>query len=158
MTIRLQPITVPTSQGLAADMSHGDLLTPLLQEVLSAQYNLYRQNGAYEPWIGYLALEHSDGDVSVVGTCSFKDIPHDGKVEIAYFTFPGNEGRGIGQQMAAALVEIASRDKAVMEVTAHTLPEANASTRILEKLGFNRTGTVEDPEDGAIWRWARKIS
>ncbi len=38
---------------------------------------------------------------------------------------------------------------------AHTLPAPNASTRVLAKCGFERTGEVEDPEDGLVWRWER---
>jgi len=42
----------------------------------------------------------------------------------------------------------------VREVRAHTLPDENRSTRLLEALGFRRVETVHDPEDGEIWRWA----
>jgi RimJ/RimL family protein N-acetyltransferase len=38
-------------------------------------------------------------------------------------------------------------------VRAHTLPERNASTRILEKCGFTFRGEILDPEDGLVWRW-----
>lgn len=34
-----------------------------------------------------------------------------------------------------------------------TLPEENASTSILKKLGFRLVGTVEHPEDGPVWEW-----
>ena len=64
---------------------------------------------------------------------------------------------GIGRQMAAALVEIARREPSLVEVLAHTLPEVNASTRILEGLGFAHLGTVEDPEDGPVWRWVLRL-
>jgi hypothetical protein len=40
-------------------------------------------------------------------------------------------------------------------VRAHTLPERNASVRILEKLGFAHLGQIVDPEDGPVWRWER---
>jgi RimJ/RimL family protein N-acetyltransferase len=38
-------------------------------------------------------------------------------------------------------------------IRAHTMPEQNASTRVLEKCGFRWLGEVVDPEDGAVWRW-----
>jgi len=41
----------------------------------------------------------------------------------------------------------------VRVVRAHTLPERNASTAILERLGFAHVGTAEDPEEGPMWRW-----
>jgi RimJ/RimL family protein N-acetyltransferase len=101
------------------------------------------------PWGAYLVADLDTRDV--VGTCAFKDAPNtDGEVEIAYHTYPGFEGRGYARAMAARLVEIA---KAAKRVVAHTLPQTGASTRVLERLGFARSGEVHDPHDGVIWRW-----
>lgn len=36
---------------------------------------------------------------------------------------------------------------------AHTLPEVNASTRVLEKCGFRHAAEIHDPVDGPVWRW-----
>ena len=106
------------------------------------------------PWAGYLAIDADDA--RVIGTCAFKAPPgEDRAVEIAYFTFPADEGRGYGGCMAAALVDIASREPALAVVRAHTLPEVNVSGRILSSLGFINTGAVIDPEDGPVWRWER---
>jgi ribosomal-protein-alanine N-acetyltransferase len=103
-------------------------------------------------WGGYLAADEETG--RVVGTCGFKHGPEDnGRVEIAYFTFPGNEGKGYATAMALELLHMALGSHDVREVIAHTLPQPNASTRILEKIGLRCTGPVEDPEDGSIWRW-----
>ena len=108
-----------------------------------------------DPWGSYLAIDPASR--RVVGTCSFKGPPDaDGGVEIAYFTFPDNEGRGIGTAMARALVEIASRHESVSRLVAHTLPARNASVRILERLGFSHTADIVDPDDGPVWRWERK--
>jgi len=60
--------------------------------------------------------------------------------------------------MAARLVELAG-SAGIRRVRAHTLPEGNASTRILEKLGFERIGeTIKDPEAGQVWRWERDLA
>lgn len=101
------------------------------------------------PWGAYLV---ADADTrEVVGTCAFKDAPTEaGDVEIAYHTFPGFEGQGYARAMAARLLEIARSAK---RVVAHTLTQANASTRVLERLGFVRAGEVHDIDDGALWRW-----
>ena len=109
------------------------------------------------PWGGYLALE---GPMRrVVGACGFKGGPDaEGAVEIAYFTFPGEEGRGVAAAMAAALVRVASAGGPnVAVVRAHTLPERNASCRVLEKVEFHHAGNVIDPEDGPVWRWERPV-
>jgi RimJ/RimL family protein N-acetyltransferase len=101
-------------------------------------------------WFGYLVVEGETRRLA--GTCSLKGPPVDGTVEIAYFTFPGFEGRGIGTEMARFLVERAGTLPDVTAVIAHTAPERNASTRILEKIGMRFAS--EEQEDGmAVWRW-----
>ena len=87
-----------------------------------------------------------------VGTCAFKTPPNEEGVEIAYFTFPEHEGRGVATRMAKRLVEIAEIE-GVRPVRAQTLPEENASTSILKKLGFKCVGPVQHPEDGTVWEW-----
>lgn len=121
--------------------------------IAEAYAGLLTSNRAVMPWIGYLALEAPMR--RLVGTCGFKGGPSaNNAAEIAYFTFPGEEGRGIATAMAEALVRIASTAEPPLHtVLAHTLPEQNASCRILEKSGFRHAGTVVDPEDGSVWRW-----
>lgn len=111
--------------------------------------SLYRSVGFQPPWIGYLAL--SEG--SVVGTCAFTGPPREGIVEIAYFTFPEFEGRGLATAMANALIDLARQTDATVEITAQTLPEPNASHRILRKLGFEFSRALNHPEDGKVWEW-----
>ena len=109
------------------------------------------------PWGGYLALE---GDARrVVGFCGFKGGPDAaGAAELAYFTFAGEEGRGIASAMAAGLLQLAmSTPAAAVLLRAHTLPERNASCRVLEKAGFVCIGPVIDPDDGPVWRWERSV-
>jgi RimJ/RimL family protein N-acetyltransferase len=89
---------------------------------------------------------------ATLGICGFKHAPDSsGLVEIAYFTFPALEGRGIASAMVAALLRIAAG--AAGGVIAHTLPERNASCAVLIRNGFTLEGEVVDPEDGPVWRW-----
>jgi RimJ/RimL family protein N-acetyltransferase len=115
---------------------------------------MLQRTGANKPWTGYLGVDRAQQ--IIIGTCAFTTPPDpEGVVEIAYFTFPPFEGRGYGSAMAAGLVEIAEGTAGIRGVRAHTLPEGNASTRILEKLGFERIGETVDPEAGQVWRWER---
>ena len=57
------------------------------------------------------------------------------------------------RSILGALAAFARSSPDVQAVIAHTRPEANASTRVLEKAGFERIGDFTDPEDGAVWRW-----
>ena len=127
----------------------------LLRGVAHQYVALFQRTGVTtQPWSGFLAVDRSSS--TVVGTCSFVAPPDDdGVVEIAYFTFPGFEGRGVASAMAAGLVARATRALGVRRVLAHTLPEKNASARVLEKLGFDCLGGVTHPEDGPVWRWER---
>ena len=68
-------------------------------------------------------------------------------------TLPEYQGRGYATEAATALVEFALSDPRVQTVRAHTLPEPNASTRVLTRNGFRHLGEVMDPEDGRVWRW-----
>ena len=115
---------------------------------------MLQRTGATAPWTGYLAVDRTNQ--IIIGTCAFTAPPDpEGGVEIAYFTFPSFEGRGYASAMAAGLVELAEGTAGIRRVRAHTLPEGNASTRILEKLGFERIGETIDPEAGQVWRWER---
>jgi RimJ/RimL family protein N-acetyltransferase len=118
-------------------------------EVMAATASMYRTSGFEPPWTGYLAV--SDG--RVVGTCAFKCAPVDESVEIAYFTFPEFEGRGIATAMATELVAIARAARPGLLITSQTRAERNASNAILGKLGFTFAGPVMHPEDGEIWEW-----
>jgi RimJ/RimL family protein N-acetyltransferase len=92
----------------------------------------------------------------VVGNAAFVGPPNaDGEVEIAYAIAPSSDGRGFATQAARALTEFAFSDDRVRKVFAYTLPEKNASTRVLEKVGFSFAGQVEHPVDGTIWRWEK---
>jgi ribosomal-protein-alanine N-acetyltransferase len=88
-------------------------LPAVAMEMCTATVSLYRRVGFNPPWIGYLALSGPE----VVGTCSFTSQPHLGKVEIAYFTFPQFEGRGMATSMARALIEIAGTTGREIQVT-----------------------------------------
>ena len=101
-------------------------------------------------WFGHLVIEGESQQM--VGICSLKGPAVEGTVEIAYYTFPGFEGRGIGTAMARFTLARAIVLQDVRRVTAHTAPEHNASTRILEKIGMRFV--CEEMEDGvAVWLW-----
>lgn len=116
------------------------------------QVPYYKVIGFTQPWIGYFAIK----DKRVVGTGGYKGAPKNQTVEIAYSTFPDFEGQGIGTEICYALVELAQQTNASIRITARTLPEWNASTRILQKNQFVCLGSVIDPEDGEVWEWEHK--
>ena len=106
------------------------------------------------PWQPHWAMTEDD---LPVGLCGFKgDLKTDRSVEIAYFTFPPFEGRGVATAMVRAMNRIAWNHGAAA-VEARTLPERNGSVVALERNGFEFVGEADDPEDGAVWVWRAQI-
>ena len=106
------------------------------------------------PWtLGFAVIDRVTN--SIVGTGGFKGPPtSDAIVEIAYGIVPSFEGRGYATEVAAALTAYCF-ENGVEHVWAHTLPIPNASNRVLTKCGFQFGGEVNDPHDGAVWKWER---
>lgn len=148
-SLRLVPVE---KSGEPADPSIR--LDDLASSVCAATAELYGKVGFVKPWVGYLLV---DGD-RVLGTCGFKAPPADDEVEIAYFTFDGNEGRGLATRMARDLVAVARGARPGIIVTAQTLPTRSASTSILVKLGFTIRRTLTHSEDGEVWEWEMRPS
>lgn len=142
--MELVPITI--SGRPAREVPH---LPDVALEALAGTAMLYREAGYEPPWIGYLVVDGGH----CVGTCAFKAAPRDDRAELAFFTFPGHEGRGLATRMCRELAAIARTAQPGIVVTAQTLPETNASTRVLEKSGFRRSAEFVHPEDGLVWEW-----
>jgi ribosomal-protein-alanine N-acetyltransferase len=124
-------------------------------EVSPAWLEQLRAASAPDPWRHGFAIVDREAGV-VIGSAGFKGPPDDeGIVEIAYAIVPSHEGRGYATETAGALVAFAFADPRVRRARAHTLPAANASTRVLAKNRFEKVGEVVDPEDGPVWRWER---
>jgi [ribosomal protein S5]-alanine N-acetyltransferase len=111
-----------------------------------------RANSALSGWWTHLLLVGAPP--MVVGVCGYAGPPAaDGVVEIAYAIAPSYRGQGLATLAAAELTRRAFRDVRVRLVCAHTLPEHNASTRVLEKLGISFVGYANDVDEGPVWRW-----
>jgi len=158
MTLELIALSLDDAIAIAEDdtsfyshAANAEAIAELLGDTAADQADLYEQTNAVAPWLGYLAYDNEANEI--VGICSFKDMPEDGMVEIAFFTFPGYEGRGWGGAMAAAIIDIGWKTGTIDTIFAHTLREENASVRILKKLGFTLVGPVDYPEDGPVWQW-----
>ncbi|HEX8173837.1 MAG TPA: GNAT family N-acetyltransferase [Pyrinomonadaceae bacterium] len=96
-------------------------------------------------------------DKAFIGVGGFKgEADADGMVEIGYSIAPDYRRRGLATEAARGLIAYAFSHPHVTRVDAHTLPERNPSTRVLEGAGLKFMGTVHDPEDGEIWHWSLK--
>jgi hypothetical protein len=120
--------------------------TEVAEQIVEATLELYKRKGFIPPWTGYLA----EKDRQIVGICGFCGLPQNGEAELAYFTFPGNENKGIATQMAAALI-LESRRTASGEIfISHTDTRGRAIDYDSQKPGFECLGIIEHPDDGSI--------
>jgi ribosomal-protein-alanine N-acetyltransferase len=126
---------------------------PDMQESIRMTIDFFDRIGYTPPWIGYYAQK----DGKLVGSCAFKGAPKNGKVEIAYGTFPAYQNQGVAAEMCRQLVLISLQTNPSVIVTARTLPEENFSTKVLQKNGFKCLGTVWDEEDGEVWEWEYQV-
>ena len=131
-----------------------DAMSPADQAQVSANWlAAVRASQSMDPWQHGFSIVHRDTGCAI-GNCGFKGPPANGVVEIAYGINPEHQGKGYATEAAEALTDFAFAQN-VRTVRAHTLPEANASTRVLTKCRFHHIGQVVDPDDGVVWRWER---
>jgi len=137
----------PAAAGLREYFTSGEVSQDFL--------NSLRAPSDPDPWRFGFAVVHRQ-ERAVMGTGGYKGPPDaSGMVEIAYGVAPAFQGRGYATEIARALCAYALESDLVRLLRAHTLPEPNASTRVLKKNGFEFVGEVDDPEDGRVWRWER---
>jgi [ribosomal protein S5]-alanine N-acetyltransferase len=113
-----------------------------------------------DPWVGgawvdgFVVVQLVERDA--IGLASFKGPPtDDGMVEIAYGIVPLHQKRGYATEAAQGLLEYDFASGQLCMVIAHRLPEPNASTIVLGKLGLKQVGQAIDPEDGPVSRWEK---
>src|ERR1700730_9362960 len=123
------------------------LVSDAIRSTYAATADLYRRVGFVEPWVSYIAVNSGQA----VGGGAFVGSPRENRVEIAYFTLPEFEGRSYATQTATELIAIARGTIPSIVITALTLPEQNASTTILRRLGFSLFGNARDPDAGDVW-------
>lgn len=103
-------------------------------------------------YLPYLLILRDEN--ALVGMGGYKGPPDNaGFVEFGYGVATDYRGRGLATEAARGLIDAAFALDAVSVVCAHTLAERNPSVRLLERCGFSFAGEIDDPDDGAVWRW-----
>lgn len=115
-------------------------------------YEYLRTNPAALGWWMYLFIHAADE--ALIGSGGFTGLPDEnGMVEIGYAIIPAYRNRGLATEAAQGLVDHAFSQSQIGMVDAHTLPEINPSTSVLEKIGMKKIGTAQDPDEGEVWHW-----
>ena len=90
-----------------------------------------------------------------VGACGFKTIPHNGRVEVGYGVAP--IARGLGAATAALDILLAKAfATGIVEVLAEVEQANVASTRVVQKLGFQRVGERIDEDNEHLIQWLKR--
>ena len=106
-------------------------------------------------WWSYLPIHKVDN--KLIGLCGYKGQPNEtGEVEIGYEIKTEYRNKGLATELAKSLINNAFVFETVKVVKAHTLAEINASTKVLLKLGFEKTDEIHNTENGTIWKWELK--
>ena len=133
-------------------LSVADTLVPDVDRPAFEFFSGLVEQGVLPPrWGSFLLQARDSGEI--IGSAGFTGPPTAGAVEIGYSVAPVFRGHGFAREAAACLVAQAFTDVRVERVRAHTLAVENASVAILRRLGFAFVCDVEDPNDGALWRW-----
>jgi RimJ/RimL family protein N-acetyltransferase len=77
-----------------------------------------------------------------LGWCGLKREPEIGGIDLGYRFFRQHWGKGFATEAARACLDFGFGDLALEEILAWVVPENAASVRVLEKLGFRRTGAT----------------
>jgi len=121
-------------------------------DLFSTYASYYEKIGFNPPWVGYFIIQENQ----VVGTCGFTGKPKDGKVEIAYWTFPEFQRKGIASFACKELIDLSKMADPTVIISAKTAPEYNASTKILQRNGCEFQGIVKDDDIGEAWEWIQQ--
>lgn len=125
------------------------------REAMQYSYEYLKSHPNALGWWTYLFM-HSQ-DKALIGLGGFKgEADASGTVEIGYSIAADYRRRGLATEAARGMIDYAFSHSHVTEVIAHTLPERNPSTQVLEKVGMRQDGVAQDPDEGEVWRWSLK--
>jgi ubiquinone/menaquinone biosynthesis C-methylase UbiE len=143
-----------SSEGLRAIRGVRCAALDLLPEVV-ARSALERASGG-EDWFWCAPRLFVDEALRLaVGSGAFKAAPNDGVVEIGYGVCEAHAGKGYATLGVSHLVAEAFSGSGTRHVLAETAAGNRASQRVLEKNGFRRVGSRDDPLDGTVSLWRR---
>lgn len=158
MPFSLLPLSRPALEALAASRIpaglQGRLVPGCLPPAFVASRSLALADlGHALPWATTF-LVVSDEDARIVGGCGFKTAPQAGRVEIGYGIAPAAQGQGAATAAVGLLLQRAFEAGAA-QVMAEVAPDNLASTRVVQKWGFERVGARTDHDNEHVIQWAK---
>lgn len=150
-------------EAIAGDKNLAEILGVKVQndwtifgtEVLQYSHDRLSESKDETGWWTYFPIHKQDN--TLIGSGGYKGQPTpEGAVELGYEIAAVYRNRGFATEMTKGLIENAFKDNRVKSIIAHTLGLENPSTKVLKKCGFEKTGEINDPDDGLIWKWELK--
>jgi len=105
--------------------------------------------------VPFLIVSEAGG--TVLGGCTFKGLPSNGEVEIAYGVAKSARGRGVATAAVSQLLQLAATDCSVSRVVAEILPSNLASSKVVSRLGFTERETYVDTDGETVVRWTYSV-
>ena len=102
--------------------------------------SMYKQHG-----FGLWLVELKNADRTPIGLCGLLKRDFLGKIDLGFGFLEDYWGKGLAYETAKCCVEYASNTLKVEEVAAIVLPENQASTTLLDKLGFEYAEEIKYP-------------
>ncbi len=96
-------------------------------------------------------------DRTIVGLCSFKGPPIEGRVEIGYGILTLHRNRGYATAAVGLLLDEAALIPLLTTVTAQTEQDNVASAKVLVHHGFHRPA-ARTGDDGPLFLWERPLA
>jgi len=155
--VTLLRITQADLQALAQSCTPGTVLGRSLEGALPPDFVARRTlehmpQGRATGWCStYYAVR--DADQVVVGSCGFKGLPMNRRVEIGYGVSPACRNQGVATQAVRALLDLAFASTEIDEVLAQVNPDNRSSTRVVEKLAFLRIGQQVGKDNEPLVQW-----
>jgi RimJ/RimL family protein N-acetyltransferase len=157
MLLRLAPIPIAHLNVIAQSQTPTALLLRSLEESMPPRFVVERSLnhigiGKPESWCAPFYMVRTQDEV-IVGSCGFKDVPKNGKIEIGYGVSPSVRNQGFATAAVAELLRIALSTDEVLQVLAQVNPNNVASTKVVRRLGFVPNGRQIDHEGKMLVQW-----
>lgn len=144
----LRALAGSTPAGHFADALEGALPPPHVAARALAQVDA----GMPAFWcVPFLIVASQTG--TILGGCTFKGLPTNGDVEIAYGVAKPMRGRGVATAAIAQLLKLAAADGSARQVIAEILPANIGSSKVVMRLGFTERETFVDADGETVVRW-----
>ncbi len=138
-------------EGLEGRFEH-DAMPPAFVAIRSLEL---AAAGHALPWSTTFLIVN-DASARIVGGCGFKTVPKAGRVEVGYGVAPAARGQGAATAALHALSRKAL-DAGATELLAEVVPANGASTRVVQKAGFERAGDRVDADGEYVVQWVRRL-